>query len=144
MVKHLIGFRPPLNQRMLVVALLFLSLGLSTGCKRNGPPSYISFTYYRSKTYYSNFALACDQIVTNASFQGTNEIRLSGSDTRLPSILRDMNSSYINVSTNRLWMVVDIYAPYGIIWQRDDFKTNLWELEICSEAEPRYVFYLNK
>jgi len=64
---------------------------------------------------------------------------MNGDDIRLPKLLQDMHSTYLTVSTNRVWLVVDIAAGYGVVWGQDDINSNLWKLTIRSEAEPIYV-----
>jgi hypothetical protein len=118
---------------------LLCLFSISIGCKPSGPPSYISFAMYRSKTYYSNFADACGQLMTNVVGQSTNATRLKGDDARLPPLLQDMHATYIDVASSNVWVVVDTYAGYGVIWHRDDLNSNLWKLTIRSEAEPRDV-----
>lgn len=118
-----------------VTIALVAMLGISSGCNPNEPPSYISFSMYRSQAYYSNFAAACSQLIT----QGTNEIRLAGDDIRLPALLRDMHATYINATSSNVWVVVEIHAGYGVVWHQDDFNSNLWRLTIRSEAEPKDV-----
>ena len=119
---------------------LLYSFIILSGCKPSGPPSYLGFTRLHSRTYYSNFAGACDKLMAKMAVQGTNEIQVPGNDSRLPLLLLDMHSSYIKVGSSQVWMVVDTYAAYGVIWQKSYLSSNRWELKVMSEAEPKWVF----
>jgi hypothetical protein len=127
----------------IALGLLYSSCILSA-CKPNGPPSYLSFSRHRSQTYYAGFADACDQLIAKIGVQGTNEVRVSGNDGRLPPLLLDMHSTYINVWSNQVWMVVDIDVGYGVVWHAGYLDSNRWELTVLSEAEPKEVFTRTK
>jgi hypothetical protein len=122
------------------IALLLFLFCVSVGCKPSGPPSYINFCWHRSDTYYSNFTVACSQLMTNVGGHGTNEIRLAGDDIRLPILLQEMHATYVNVTPSNVWLIVDISAGYGVVWHEDDFNSNVWKLTVRSEAEPKDVF----
>jgi hypothetical protein len=121
-----------------ITALLCL-IGISTGCKPSGPPSYLSFSRHRSQTYYSNFANACNQLIANTANRSTNEIQLNGDDTKLPTLLRDLHATSIDVGSNNVTLLVDILAGYAVVWHADDSNSNLWKLTVRSEAEPKDV-----
>jgi hypothetical protein len=114
-------------------ALLFMDMP-------NSPPSYLSFSRHRNQKYYSRFADACDELLSRVKFGTTNEIRLTGDDPLLPPILQKMHSTYVNVSTNRVWLVVDTAAGYGVVWETNEFGPPAWQLIIHSEAGPIIVF----
>jgi hypothetical protein len=110
------------------------------GCRWSGPPTYLSFCGH-GQAYYSNFATGCNQLIKDVNVKGTNEVQLKGDDKRLPQILRDMQFTYVNVSSNQAWVVVDIDAPYGVLWHPRYLTSNQWELQILSEAGPKDVYY---
>jgi hypothetical protein len=130
--------RPPPSPVVALVLILLL-LDVSVGCGPGGPPSYTSFCYYRNGQYYSGVADACGQLIAGRGAQATNEIRLAGEDARLPELLREMHSTYVNVNKSNVTIVFDIYASYAVVWHEDEYKTNVWELIVRSEAEPKYV-----
>ncbi len=122
-----------------VIAIAVCLLGLYISGIPSGPPSFLSFSRNRSQAYYSGYADACNRLIAEVAMRRTNETRLNGDDIRLPKLLQDMHSTYLTVSTNRVWLVVDIAAGYGVVWGQDDINSNLWKLTIRSEAEPIYV-----
>jgi hypothetical protein len=117
----------------LLWALLFMDMP-------NSPPSYWSFSRHRSQKYYSRFADACDELLSRVKFGTTNEIRLAGNDPLLPPVLQKMHSTFIDVGTNRVNLVVYTAAGYGVVWETNEFSPPAWQLIVRSEAEPVIVY----
>ena len=103
-------------------------------------PSYLDVSRNRGIAYYSNYADACDELLSRVAIPESNSYRMRGNDSRLPHLLVEMNASYVEIATNRVWLVVDRAAGYGIVWEPDDFDPKIWRLTIFGDAPPKCLF----
>jgi hypothetical protein len=140
-----------------VIACLIFVVAKGT---QKRPPSYLTFTRWRSQAYYSRFADACSALFAANSTRGgsnavhqshptvqskyiaftTNETALSGDDPTLPQVLLDVHSSFVILRTNSVTVVFEIYAPYAVKWEPDFVNSNVWKLTTVAEADPIDLF----
>ena len=123
-----------------VVAALAVCITLGLQRHKNGPPTFWSFTRHRSGGYYGLIAKSCDQVLGALAAHLTNEIVLDGSDPRLPQPLRDLQATTITIQKNRVWIVVDTRAAYGIVWRQSETNERLWRLTVHGGSEPIIVY----
>ena len=128
-----------------IIGILSISVVIS-GCHRAmRSPSYIEFVNWSSQAFYKHYASACDKLITTVANTSTNEQRINGNDPRLPKILMDMNASYIDVTSNRIWLVIEhTEAPYGVVCERDSLDHHLWRLRVCGDAAPVFVYSVRR
>jgi hypothetical protein len=104
------------------------------------PASYLAFKFHRSEKYYSRFADGCVELIDHIGKGQTNEYRMEGDDSRLPAIIKDARPTYINVNKNRVQVVFEIAAHYGVVWDKWECYPWTWHLTIFGEAPP-YTLY---
>jgi hypothetical protein len=128
-------------------------------------PSYLAFVFHRSQKYYSRFADACEELraivgtnqyklnrddpsvsvllqKSDMDYMGfTNAYEMRGDDTRLPRELRKIKATAIAVTSNRVWLYVDVPGRYAIAWETDYVNPNAMVLTVYGEAAPQRVFF---
>jgi hypothetical protein len=104
---------------------------------------YLRFMEDKDQQYYSEFARACDSMLSQHPV-GTNEsIRISGDDLSLPKIVRDLQPkpSRVTISSNRVHIMAGVSRPgFGIEWQQDEMRTNVWVLRTAAEGLIRVAY----
>jgi hypothetical protein len=131
-----------------------------------GPPSYLAFTFHRSQKYYSRFADACDGLIAtvgtnqyqmkrddprlpvwmrNSKLEDlmgfTNMYEITGDDARLPDELKRIKPAVIEVTTNSVWLYVNIRADYAIKWETDYANPKAMVLAVYSESPTQRVYF---
>jgi hypothetical protein len=102
------------------------------------PPSFLSFSQHRSEDYYSKFASACDALLKIMQ-PGPKELRLLGNDSRLPQVLAAMEPTFVEISTNRVLLVMEARG-YGVAWEQDDQTPGNWRLAAFAGSGPIPLF----
>jgi hypothetical protein len=103
--------------------------------------NYLRFMEDKGQTYYSEFARACDSVLAQHPL-GTNEfIRISGADSSLPKIIRDLEPSRVTISSNRVHLVVGVGRDgFGVSWEQDEAQTNVWAINTFVESLQRVAY----
>ena len=93
--------------------------------------SYLRFMH-KSQQYYSELAHGCDAVLA-AHPLGTNEfIRIPGTDTSLPKIVRDLRPSRVTISSNRVHLMIGQgRGGFGVAWEEDEMRKSGVELCTC-------------
>jgi hypothetical protein len=72
---------------------------------------------------------------------GTNEvIRISASDTSLPKIVRDLQPQQVTITSNRVHLIVGQGRGFGIAWEQDEMRTNVWVIHTFAESLVRVAY----
>jgi hypothetical protein len=127
---------PPWQLLMGVAFVSIFAVVLWT--RPNHPPSYLNFVR-RDSSFYAAFANACDQVIQNSS-NLKERYRIAGTNSSLPSLIRSVMPSYVEVDSNRVYLLIDIPAGYGISWLHEDQSPQLWRLVVFGDAPPLTVF----
>ena len=107
-------------------------------------PQYFAFKH-RSTGYYAEFTRACDSLLALHPL-GTNKlIELSGADPSIPSIIREVRPSKIQLSQNSVgilgWGEGGHEHAVGIDWGPDDqSRSNVWVLRATFGSQPITVY----
>jgi hypothetical protein len=101
---------------------------------------YLRFMEDKGQRYYSEFARACDSVLSQHPL-GTNEvIRISASDTSLPKIVRDLQPQQVTITSNRVHLIVGQGRGFGIAWEQDEMRTNVWVIHTFAESLVRVAY----
>jgi hypothetical protein len=109
-------------------------------------PSLTDYSRFRHKTgdYYGELTAACDTILATRPV-GTNQfIELSVSDSSVPKIIRDLQPLKIKLQTQRVWILHGGSIKFGIAWERDESRTNVWTLSTACESDVRVVYVASR
>jgi hypothetical protein len=125
---------------VIFVGVLFLFVLCCLGAFILTKPPFLQFMD-KGQKYYVELSRACDTVLQQHP-RGTNEfIALSGEDASLPSVIRDLHSNRITVENQRLWMVIGGSRDgFGVAWERDESRMNLWRLIVYPDGEPRVAY----
>ncbi len=96
------------------VALCVVAVALLTSCSRS--PGYWRFTN-RGQNYYAQLADGLDLVLAENHDGSGHIVKLSGEATNLPPVIRELNPTYMVVSTNWVLLVIgNGRASYKIGW----------------------------
>lgn len=136
--------------------ILCVMIAILVGALRFAKSDYLRFMEDRDQRYYSELARACDLVLKQHPL-GTNAttvpvvgadtpyvfIRLPGHDPSLPQIIRDLRPkpSHITISSNRVHIMAGVSRPgFGIEWEQDELRTNVWVLRTIAEGLVRVAY----
>jgi hypothetical protein len=105
----------------------------------NHPPSYLDFVD-RDSAFYASFANACDQVIQNNRSNISQRLRIDGTNLTLPPLIKHVMPSYVDVDSNRVYLLIDVPASYGISWLHDGYNPQMWRLIVFGDADPLTVY----
>ena len=109
-------------------------------------PRHTQYSRFRhqSDSYYTEFGKACDAILAKHPV-GTNRfIELSVVDPSLPKIIRALQPLKITVQSNRVWILRGGSIEFGITWEQDDTRRDVWTLCSACESDVRVLYVTSK
>jgi hypothetical protein len=128
-----------LVRRVIIALVLFLVFLVGLFFFLRADTEYFRFQH-KSDRYYAEFAKACDTVLQHNPL-GTNQfIELSAADSSLPKVIRDLPPLKIKASRQRVWILHDGSIEFGITWERDDSRANIWTLSTACESDVRVVY----
>jgi hypothetical protein len=104
-------------------------------------PQYFGLRH-KSAKYYADYTAACDSVLA-AHPLGTNEsIKIPVTDPSLPKIMTDLHPIRIEVSSQRVWMLLgsDSHAGFGLTWDPQWDNTNIWVLHTTAESLDTVIY----
>lgn len=104
-------------------------------------PQYFGLRH-KSAKYYADYTAACDSVLA-AHPLGTNEsIKIPVTDPALPKIMTDVHPIRIEVSSQRVWMLLvsDSRAGFGLTWNPQWDNTNIWVLHTTAESHDTVIY----
>ena len=123
-----------------IIALAVLLLGvLSLYFIAPQLTQYARFRH-KSDAYYSELTKAFDTMLAEHPI-GTNRwIELSVTDPSLPKVVRDLQPLKIKVSPQRIWVLHGGSIEFGVAWEPDEQRTNVWTLITACESDVRVIY----
>ncbi len=107
----------------------------------NPNPQYFGLQH-KSAKYYADFTAACDSVLAEHPL-GTNEaIKIPVTDPSLPKIITGLRPIRIQVSPQRVWMILgsDSHAGFGLAWEPQMNDTNVWVLHTIAEGLDTVIY----
>jgi hypothetical protein len=104
-------------------------------------PQYFGLRH-KSAKYYADYTAACDSVLA-AHPLGTNKsIQIPVTDPSLPKIMTDLHPIKIEVSSQRVWMLLgsDSHLGFGLTWDPQWDNTNIWVLHTTAESEDTVIY----
>jgi len=101
----------------------------------------------RDQGYYAKVAEACDELISHTTNSVENPRVILGDDKSLVPILRDLNATRIEVSSQGIWIQVgNTKVGFGIVWEPSDYddKNAPWELRTSREDIRKVVYSIKK
>ena len=99
---------------------------------------------HKSDDYYRELTAACDVILASHPVSTNKFIELSVSDSSFPKLIRDLQPLKIIIHPQRIWILHGGSMPFGITWERDERRTNVWSLSTACESGVRVVYVATK
>jgi hypothetical protein len=100
--------------------------------------------HHKSSGYYGELSRECDAIRAGHPV-GTNQfIELSVTDPSLPKIIRDLQPRKIKVYREGFWILHGGSIEFGIVWEQDKSRTNVWTLSTACESHVRVVYVASR
>lgn len=99
----------------------------------------------KGASFHADFAAACDSILAQHPLGTNKTIQLSPVDPSLPKIVCDLHPLKIQISANRIWMLVDGSHADGLatVWEPAvEAHTNVWHLHINNGQGKSKVVYV--
>src|ERR1041384_1620742 len=99
-------------------------------------PSLTQYSRFRHKSaaYYTDLTQAFDKLVAEHPV-GTNQfVELAVTDPSLPNVILDLQPLRIQVWPHRVWVLHGGSIEFGIEWERDEVRTNIWTLRTACEG----------
>ena len=109
-------------------------------------PHLTQYSRFRHKSddYYAELTKACDAILAQHPV-GTNRfIELSVADPSLPKIVADLQPLKIEIQPQRVWILHGGSIEFGISWEQDENRTNVWTLSTACESDVRVVYVASR
>jgi hypothetical protein len=127
-----------LSKFIMAFAVLLLSI-LSLYLVAPQLTQYARFRH-KSDAYYSELTKAFDTMLAEHPI-GTNRcIELSVTDPSLPKVVRDLRPLKVQVWRERVWILHGGSIEFGVEWQRDELRTNVWTLSTACESDVRVIY----
>jgi hypothetical protein len=124
-----------------IIAVLLLLLASFVGLLIIAPrlTDYSRFRH-KSDDYYAELTKACDAMLFEHPLGTNSFVEISINDPKLPRIIRDLQPNKITVQPRRVWILHGGSIRFGIVWEQDESRTNLWELNTACESDVRVVY----
>ncbi|PWU15172.1 MAG: hypothetical protein C5B50_15815 [Verrucomicrobia bacterium] len=109
-------------------------------------PSLTEYSRFRGKStaYYSALTQAFDKVLIEHPV-GTNRfVELSVTDPSLPKVIRDLQPLKIKLQPQRCWILHGGSIEFGISWEQDESRTNVWTLSTACESDVRIVYVASR
>jgi hypothetical protein len=129
-----------MGKKLILLAAAMIAAFVCYDWYLKNPPSYLAFRFHRSEKYYSRFADACTELIARVGKGQTNDYRIEGNDSRLPSTIKNARPTYLNVTKDRVQVVFELAASYGVVWDREEVDPKDWRLTIFGDAPPITVY----
>jgi hypothetical protein len=108
---------------------------------------YLGFKH-KSPKYHAEFAKACDSVLAQHPLGTNKDIELSAADPLLPNIITDLHPVRIEVSPDKVWILVNgsHIGGLAVIWEpQNTNQTKAWALSINGGDDPgETVFVANR
>ena len=105
----------------------------------------LNYTQYqrfkrRSPEYFADLAKACDSLVDTYPV-GTNRfVEVPAAGASIPRIIRDLHPVRIKVEPKCVWILHGGPIQFGIAWEQDELRTNVWTLSTACESHITTVY----
>jgi hypothetical protein len=92
---------------------------------------------HKRQHYYASLARACDSLLSQHPLGTNSVIEIPISDPSVPAIISDLQPTMIQVSANRVWVMVGV-REFAVSWEQQD--SNHWAMTDIGEGVEQKVY----